>query len=418
MSSRAPKTLFAFGINYKTAPVEIREKLYFHEPEIPYLLSRFKTVLSECVVLSTCNRTEIYGISESADIDLNFYKDVLLDLKDARDVVKDQHFFGLISCGACQQLFNVATSIDSKIVGDSQILRQLRQAYLIARENGFTGKILNQLMQRALKLGKRTYSETGIHDGASSVSLAAVELAVETLGSLQGRTVLVLGAGETAVLTTEALVSKRIGKILVSNRTRSHAEEQLSLLRKHLAFKSEILDFEVFKDRLPEVDIIISSTGSDQPILHKDDFIERGDRKILVIDIAVPRDVDDSVREHPNVIVKNIDDLHCVINENQIRRTADLPRVEAMIVEEMVDFLTWYYLLPLMPDYQRTGRKPPPEQAREILRIKAFFDQNVAEIHKFARESGTDFQQDLRSHFALIQKLKLLKTEAIGAALV
>ena len=414
-SSVVPKTLFAFGLNHKTAPVEIREKLYLNEVEIESFLSSTRETLSECVVLSTCNRTEIYAVSDSENIDLKFYKDLLIDLKNARGLVNDEHFFNLISCTACQQLFNVATSIDSKIVGDSQILRQLRFAYSTAQEQKRTGKILNQLMQRAFKLGKTTYTETTIHVGAASVSLAAVELGLETLGSLKGLTVLVLGAGETAMLTTEALVGKSVGKILLSNRTQAHAKEQLAGLRKSLSFESEIIDFSDFRIRLDEVDIIISSTGSEKPILGKEDFKTR-DRKILVIDIAVPRDVDDSVRENPYVIVKNIDDLHSVLSEHESRRMADLPKVKKMVVAEMVEFLTWYYLLPILPELEKTGEKPPPEKISEILRIKAVLDENVSEIHKFAMGSGADFEADLQTHFSLIRKLRSLKAIALGVS--
>lgn len=414
-SSVALKTLFAFGLSHKTAPVEIREKLYLNETEIQSFLTRTRETLSECVVLSTCNRTEIYAVSDSETIDLKFYKDLLIDLKDARGMVKDEHFFDLISCTACQQLFNVSTSIDSKIIGDSQILRQLRSAYSTAQEQNRTGKILNQLMQRAFKLGKTTYTETAIHSGAASVSLAAVELAAETLGSLRGLTVLVLGAGETAMLTTEALVGKSVGKILLSNRTQTHAEEQLAILGKSLSFESEILEFGNFKARLNEVDIIISSTGSGDPILYKGDFQGR-DRKMLVIDIAVPRDVDDSVRENPNIIVKNIDDLHSILGENQSKRMADLPNVKKLIVTEMVDFLTWYYLLPILPEFEKTGEKPPPEKISEILRIKALLEENVSEIHKFAMNSGADFEADLQTHFSLVRKLRSLKAIALDAS--
>jgi len=414
-SLAVPKTLFAFGLNHKTAPVEIREKLYLNETEIQSFLSHTRETLSECVVLSTCNRTEIYAVSDSETINLKFYKDLLIDLKDAHGLVKDEHFFDLISCTACQQLFNVSTSIDSKIVGDSQILRQLRSAYSAAQEQNRTGKILNQLMQRAFKLGKTTYTQTAIHTGAASVSLAAVELAAETLGSLQGLTVLVLGAGETSMLTTEALVGRAVGKILLSNRTQAHAVDQLAVLRKGLSFESEILDFSTFKARLDEVDIIISSTGSDEPILFKEDFKDRT-RKILVIDIAVPRDVDDSVREIPNVIVKNIDDLHSILGENQSKRMADLPKVKKMIITEMVEFLTWYYLLPILPELEKTGQKPSPEKIDEILRTKEFLDQNVSEIHKFAMGSGSDFEADLQTHFSLVRKLRSLKAIALGAS--
>ena len=412
-----PRTLFAFGLNYKTAPVEIREKLYLNEAEIKLLLSKIEGTLSECVILSTCNRTEIYGVSDSADIDLDRLKNLLIDLKDARGLVKDEHFFALISCAACQQLFNVATSLDSRIIGDSQILRQLRGAYVVASEKGQTGKVLNQLMQRALKLGKTTYAETAIHDGAVSVSLAAVELASQALGTLNGKTVLVVGAGETARLTTEALGAKRVGKILVSNRTRSHAEELLAAIQAEHSFKGEVLDFAGFRESLDEVDIIISSTGSDMPILCKRDF-EGRTRKMLVIDIAVPRDVEDSVRENPNVIVKNIDDLHSIIDGNQEKRMKDLPKVKDMIIKEMVDFLTWYYLLPILPAYEKTGAKPSAEQKNEILRIKDFLNHNVSEIHKFAAGSGSDFKADLESHFSLIRKLQVMKGHAFSAAAV
>ena len=416
-STAIPGTLFAFGLNYKTAPVEIREKLYLNEEEIQLFLERVKGRLSECLVLSTCNRTEIYGVSETADIDLEFFKDLLIEIKDARGFVEDEHFFALISCASCQQLFNVATSIDSKVIGDSQILRQLRGAYSIAQESGYTGKILNQLLQRAFKLGKATYTESSIHDGAASVSMAAVELAIQTFGSIRGRTALVIGAGETARLTAEALVNKRVGKIVVTNRTRAHAEELVSSLHQDFAFESEILDFENFKDRLGEMDIVISSTGSNEPILYKADFDGQTSKKLL-IDIAVPRDIDTSVTENENVILNNIDDLHTIIDGNQERRMMDLPKVKRMIVREMVDFLSWYYLLPIMPNFEKTGLKPSREQKAEVLRIKEFLTHHVPEIHKLAAQAGQDFQQDLESHFSLIHKLQTMKAEALGVVAV
>ena len=130
--------LFAFGLNHKTAPIEVREKLYIHESEIPALLARLKETLSECVILSTCNRTEIYGVCD-ADADLDFYKDLIIEFKGVEGVVSREHFFTFISCAACQQLFKVATSIDSKIIGDTQILQQLRNAYFVAKDNDSTG---------------------------------------------------------------------------------------------------------------------------------------------------------------------------------------------------------------------------------------------------------------------------------------
>lgn len=414
-STAHPKTLFAFGINHRTAPVEIREKLYLREEEIVAFLDLLKGSLTECVVLSTCNRTEIYGVSDAREIKLDDLKNLLIDFKDARGLVRDEHFFALISCTASRQILNVATSIDSRVIGDSQILRQLRAAYDIARQNGFAGKILNQLLQRAFRLGKTTYTETSIHDGAVSVSLAAVELGLEIFGSLQERTALIIGAGEMARSTVEALANKRLGRILVTNRTRVRAEELIASLPNNIAAEFEILDFENFKDCLTEVDVIVSSTGSNDTILYAADFA-RVERRTLVLDIAVPRDVDNAVRDVPNVILKNIDDLRSIIDGHHEKRIKDLPKVKKMIVEEMVDFLTWYYSLPIMPEYEKTGAKPSAAQVAEILKVKRFLNENLNEIHRIAARSGGDFYEDLNDHFSLIKRLQTLKAEAFATA--
>jgi glutamyl-tRNA reductase len=338
--SSSHKLLFAIGVNHKTAPVEIREKVYIRDDEMPALLDRLRETLSECVVISTCNRTEIYAVCDSADVSPERYIDLLIDFKDARGSVSGDHFFTAISCSACRQLFDVVTSIDSKIIGDTQILNQVRKAYLQAYSYGSTGKILNQLTQRALKIGKKTFKETSIHKGAISISLAAVGLAVETYGSLQGKSVMVIGAGETAELTAEALINKRVGKITIANRTRLHAEQMLESLAKTYTFNGEVIDFASFKEHLPNTDIVISSTSSQEPVIFPDD-IARRDKRILLIDIAVPRDVDPSVGNIANVVLKNIDDLHSIVDANYGRRMADLPRVKKLVVGEMADILMW-----------------------------------------------------------------------------
>ena len=416
-STAHSKTLFAFGINHKTAPVEIREKLHLRDDEIPSFLKLLRGSLAECVVLSTCNRTEVYGVSEAAEINLEYFQNLLIQFKDAGDVVRPEHFFALISCAATQQLFNVATSIDSRVIGDSQILRQLRTAYDLARQSGCTGKVLNQLLQRAFKLGKTTYSETSIHDGAVSVSLAAVELSVATFGSLRDRTAMVIGAGEMARCTAEALVNKRIGRILITNRTRSHAEELASSLEVDGSVEWEVVDFENFKDSLSAADIVVSSTGSDDPILFQEDFTSR-DKKTLVVDIAVPRDIDTAVGEIPGVILKNIDDLRSVIDGHHERRLNDIPKVKKIIIDGMVEFLVWYYSLPIMPDCEKTGTKPSAEITYEILQVKQFLNQNLSEIHRLAARSGGDFYEDLNSHFSLIDKLKSLKAETFASVVL
>jgi glutamyl-tRNA reductase len=409
-----PSTLFAFGINYKTAPVEVREKLHLNDLEIRTFLSLVREELPECLVLSTCNRTEVYGVTDSVNFDIDRFKDLLVDFKGARSYVRDEHFFELISCSACQQLFSVATSIDSKVVGDLQILPQLRSAYSIAGEQYTTGKVLNQLLQRAFKVGKKTFTETSIHEGAVSTSLAAVEMALKIFGSLQDRKVMVLGAGETARLTAEALLNKRVRKLAVSNRTRTHATELLESLECD-GTETEVIDFETFRDHLHEVDIVISSTGSELPIIGPADFA-RLSGSLLIIDIAVPRDVDPAVGELPNVMLRNIDHLHEIVCGNHDRRLKDLPKVKKLIAREMVDFLTWYYTLPLLPARETDGGKSSDGHKSEILRIKQFLNENVSEIHKLYSNARGDFRQDLDSHFALVDRLQRMKAEAFGRA--
>ena len=403
--------LFAFGINHKTAPIEVREKLYIHENEISSLLALLKQTLAECVILSTCNRTEIYGVCGSADVDLDYYKDLVINFKNASEIVKKEHFFTFVSCAACQQLFSVATSVDSKIIGDTQILQQLKTAYHTAKDLDATGRILNQLSQRAFKIGKKAYTETSLHRGAISISLAAVELANEIFGTLQNKNILIVGAGETAKLTAECLLKRQVGKIKITNRTRENAEELLVNLQKSNRFEGEIVDFDDFKKHLNETDIVISSTGAIEPILTAGDFAKQTN-KILLIDIAIPRDIASEVGENSNVILKNIDDLHAIVDRNYERRTKDLPHVKRIIMKEMGDFLTWYYSLPLLPVFQKTYTKPDRATVGEILKIKEFLIKNVSELHKLAMQSRGNISDDLQNHIALVEKLQTMKREA------
>ncbi|CAN5840295.1 glutamyl-tRNA reductase [soil metagenome] len=405
--------LFAVGINHKTAPVEIREQIFVHEDEIPALLTELRKTLVEAVVLSTCNRTEIYGVTTRTDLDLDFYKDLLINFKGAETSVSREHFFASVSCAACQQLFQVATSLDSKVVGDTQILGQLRDAYAVAKRHEATGKILNQLHQRAFKIGKQARTETSLHKGAVSISLAAVELAAETFGSLAGKTVLIIGAGETARMTAECLIQRRVGKILITNRTRSNADELLESLKKSNNFAGETIALNELKNYLNEADIIISSTSSPAPVLEKTDF-DRQTNKILLIDIAVPRDIAPEAAECKNVLLKNIDDLHSIVDRNSRRRMADLPLVKRIIMTEMSDFLVWYYSLPLLPTVLQCGAKPDKEIQSEIVRVKEFLLENVSQVHKLAMQNGAE---NFAGHVEVINTLVAMKNAALSKRL-
>ena len=402
--------LFAIGINHKTAPVEFRERLFVQDAEIPALLAELRKTLDEAVVISTCNRIEIYGVTTRTDLDLDFYKDLVIDFKNARPFLSRDDFFGMISCAACQQLFRVTTSLDSKIVGDMQILGQVRDSFQLAERHKSTGKILNQMFQRSFKLGKQVRTETNLHKGAVSISSAAVELARRTLGTLRHKTVIIVGAGEMARLTAESLLKKDVGRILIANRTRARADELLESLRAESDFHGEAIDFAEFKKHLNETDLVISSTASPEPILDRADFAAQTNR-ILLIDIAVPRDIAPDAADSDAVTLKNIDDLHAIVDKNHQRRMADLPLAQRIVMKEMSDFLIWYYSLPLLPATMRGGAKPDAATQREIVRVKEFLLGNLSHLHKLAMQKGTDFA----GHTEVVRQLTAMKEAAFEA---
>ncbi|MEO8072532.1 MAG: glutamyl-tRNA reductase [Acidobacteriota bacterium] len=407
--------LFAFGVNHKTASIQVREKIYVRDDEVFELLKKLKETLSECMILSTCNRTEIYGVHPTGEVDFDFYKNLLIDFKNASDIVGETDFFSFVSCAACQQLFHVATSADSKIIGDTQILQQLRRSYLTAKDGDYTSKILDQLLQRSLKIGKQTYTRTAIHKGAVSISLAAVDLALKTYGTLHDKNILIIGAGETARLTAECLLKLNVGKISVTNRTRENAEAFLNKLHQSFEFEGEVIDFENFRDHLNETGLVISSTSSPEYVLFKEDF-EKQTGNILLIDIALPRDIAPEAAENELVTLKNIDDLHSVVDRNFKKRMAEMAKVKKIIYREMGDFLVWYYSQPLLPASFKAGQKPDYESIEEIKKIKEFLAANASWFHRMARQ--TDVRNELDEHKNLVKQLFAMKQAALSEASV
>lgn len=402
--------LFAVGINHRSAPIELREHIYVHSHEIPQLIRKLKETLDEAVVVSTCNRTEIYGVTTNADVELEYYIDLLIEFKNADGVVSRSDFFKSIGCAACQQLFRVATSIDSKIVGDTQILEQVRDSYALAKTHKATGKITNQLFQQSFKIGKQTRTETTLHKGAISVSLAAVEYACNVFGTLENRKVLVIGAGDAARLTAESLAKRNIGEIIIANRTRLNAEMLFEDLKKAHEFEGAVIDFAAIPNVLENVDIVISSTGSPEPILCNSHF-EHFRRKMLLIDLAVPRDIDPEVESRKNIELVNVDDLNAIIDGNYRRRMEDLPHANRIISDGMVDFLVWYYSLPLLPAELKCGAKPENGVQNEIVGVKKFLLDNLPQLHKLAMATGAE---TFSGHNEVIQKLVAMREASLA----
>jgi glutamyl-tRNA reductase len=340
--------LFSIGISHHTAAIDVRERMWLSTEEtrraLPELLDRF---FSECMLVTTCNRTEVYGIGHESAIDGGALTAYLLDLKKAADDVRPDHFFRHQAGGAVHHLFKVSAGIDSMVLGDIQILNQVKEAYMLAQDLGTIGPVMNRLMQASLHVGKRVRTETGLCEGAVSVSYAAVELASKIFADLSKKSVLLIGAGETGELTLKHLVGKGIGQIRIANRTRARAEALVA------EFGGAVVDYEQIVDALRSVDIVITSVNSPSYVVQPDDvqkvMRQRSHMPLFLIDIGVPRNVHPSARKIDNVFLYDIDSLNAIVDKNLGRRKEELPRVTNIIREEMVGFFHWYKSLQVTP---------------------------------------------------------------------
>lgn len=329
--------LIVLGLNHKTAPVAIRECFAFSGEKIHAALSqlsREKGVL-EAVILSTCNRTEIYAVAGEAEEALPYLRNFLTTMADMT-IDAAEHFYCLIEDDAIRHLYHVAASLDSLVIGEGQILSQVKKAYRDAREQDSTDVLLNQLFHSAISVGKRIRSETRIAYNAVSVSYAAVALAKKLFGELTHCNILILGAGKMSELTAKHLVANGVKSVFVANR---HYHNAVRLAQK---FKGRAIPFEEFLHWAVEADIIITSTGAPHFIVHKPDIeqimAQRINRPIVFIDIAVPRDVDPRVGEVAGAKVYNIDDLEQVVETNIKERAQEAEKAQAIIEEELAAF--------------------------------------------------------------------------------
>jgi glutamyl-tRNA reductase len=323
------------GLNHRTAPVEVRERMAFDESAIGGALDSLRRCpgLLEGMILSTCNRVEI---AVTSDEDSNPEETVEQFLSEARQVKRDwvsPYLYHHSGQDAIRHIFRVASSLDSMVVGEPQILGQLKQAYAAAKERGSVSGFLDLVMTRAFSVAKRVRTETDIGQSAVSISYAAVELAREIFGSLKERKVMLIGAGKMSELAARHLHRSGASKISVTNRTRERADEMAQI------FSGRIIEYDRFQQFLPEMDIVITSSGAPHYILRKDDMkrvIEaRKNRPVFIIDIAVPRNVEPAVNELDNVFLYDIDDLQRVVNENLKGRLKMAEEAEQIVAEEV-----------------------------------------------------------------------------------
>jgi glutamyl-tRNA reductase len=327
--------LTLLGINHRTAPVEVREKMNIPAAELIAAVSDLvhRAGIREGMILSTCNRVEVTTSAEDEVDAESIIRNFLADHHHC-DLGPFGHFFyRLRQQDVVKHLFRVASSLDSMILGEPQILGQMKQAYATARTAGAMNGTLNDVMNQALAVAKRVRRETALGSAAVSVSYAAVELAKKIFGGLQDKTVFVVGAGKMSELAAKHLLSSGASNILVSNRTYDRAVELAA------AFHGTPVPFEHLFEYLSQADIVISSTGSPETIINKNQVEKllsaRKNRPIFFVDIAVPRDVDPAVNELDNVFVYDIDDLGHVVEANKKQREREAVWAEEIIQMEV-----------------------------------------------------------------------------------
>lgn len=346
--------LFCIGINHRTAPLSVRESVWYANDEIRQLLPSLKAKgLQECVFVSTCNRTELYGVSTSSkNLPLQELLHVLIHAKSRKEpaLAQPRHFYTLYSLFVTRHLLNVAAGIDSMVLGDVQILNQMKEAFDIAKQRGTVGTLLTKLFQTAFHAGKRSRTETGIGLGAVSVSYAAAELAGKIFDDLSKRQALLIGAGETGKLTARHIAGKGVGKLYLSNRTQKRAEEIAALL------DGTVVPFDRIHETLQRVDIVITSVGAPAYILTEQDIHNimkhRLNRPLFIIDIGVPRNVDPQVNKIDNVFLHDLDSLNVVVGKNLQKREGEVRKVQEIIREETLKFYQWYTSLQVTPTIQ------------------------------------------------------------------
>jgi glutamyl-tRNA reductase len=412
--------LIALGVSHKTAPVALRERLALTERGGRELLQELtaRDEVDEAVAISTCNRTELYlVVSDPVRAEAE-----LLGRLAQRAEIRPTELAGVVysprNCDAARQLYRVTAGLESMIVGEAEVQGQVKRAYEAALAAGTTGPLTNRLFGAALQAGKRVRSETGIGRERVSVSTVAVDLARDVVGDLRARSVVIIGAGETAELTARALADQGVRTVFVANR---HAARARSLAER---FGGEVGSLESLPVRLQEADIVVASTSSPHPIVGADELElvmrARDGRPLVLIDIAVPRDIEHACGDLDGVRVYDMDDLQAVVARNLEVRDAERTQAEAVVEEEIQRFARWMAQLDVMPTIaalrehgarivdqvlaENVGRwesASPRDRARVEAMARSVMQRLLHEPTIRLKESGHGAQQMMRELFGL-----------------
>jgi glutamyl-tRNA reductase len=361
------------GLNHRTAHIEIREQIAFPEEGLDQYMKALYNLpsLTEGLILSTCNRVEIYaatrdpekGVEEIKGFLAQQHRLPLLEFEDTLYVLQGEELV--------RHIFRVASSLDSMVVGEPQILGQIKGAYRVAHAARSTGTLLNKLLHKAFSVAKRVRTETSIGNRAVSVSFVAVELAKKIFARLEGREVLIIGAGEMCELATQHLVHAGVTRVLVTNRTWERAVELAE------RFHGEAIPFSELPTALLRADIVISSTGALDLIVRREEVSsiirKRKHRPLFFIDIAVPRDIDPQVNSIDNVYLYDIDDLQEVAEANMKDRQHEARRAEAIVATEVEQFCSWYQSLEVVPTIVSLQEKMEEMRKQELTKTLSTF---------------------------------------------
>ncbi len=417
------------SLNYKSTPVEIREKFTFQGEERAGAILRLKNTKSilEGVIVSTCNRTEIYAVVDQLHTGRYYIKNFLsewfdlpiVDFVDYLDIYENDR--------AIEHLFRVTCGLNSMVVGETQILGQIKESFLFAQEQQATGTVFNQLFKQAVTIAKRAHSETSIGENAVSVSYAAVELGKKIFGDFKNKHVLIFGAGKMSELTGKHLHANGVGKVTVINRTMSKAVELADKLLGDARPLNELTD------ALVNADILISSTGAKDYVVTKDIVSsiikKRKGRPLFMVDIAVPRDIDPDLSKLESVYLYDIDDLEGIVAANLDERKREADKIEIMIDNEMADFKNWLNTLGVVPiisslrskalavqeeTMASLERKLPnlTEREKKVLskHMKSIVNQLLRDPIVAAKELAAE--PDAEESLALFTRIFALETEA------
>lgn len=361
--------LFAVGLSHRTAPIELRERVDFSRLGLADALEALarRNVAREMAVLSTCNRSEVYVAADGEGTVEKLFE-FFAAYHDVRPEDVSPHLYVHHGAEAARHLLRVAAGLDSLVVGEPQILGQVKAAYAAASEMSFTGTVLNRLFHMAFAAGKRVRSETGLGEGAVSVSYAAIALAKKIFGDLGGLQVAILGSGEMAKLTALHLRAQKVGGITIASRTRASAERLAAQI------SAEVVDWAEMSSAIERADIIVTATGAPQAIITRADLARvmktRRQRALFVIDIAVPRDVEPEAGAVDQVFLYNIDDLQGIVKENLARRSGELDRADAIIAAETAKFAAWLQSREIIPTVVALRERFESIRRAELQRLR------------------------------------------------